>query len=89
MPNTAIPIIAIKNLNLRLTRNWKRDLNRFIDTVRFLCHIISEAFIGPGPTASTDLSELASATFSLVVIGISKIPEDLGTVPDLVKGFFS
>jgi hypothetical protein len=76
------------NLNVTLARNRNKDSNGLIDAVRLLCHIISEAFIGSGPTSSADLAELAPPTFSTVAIGISKILEDFGGVPDLMESFF-
>jgi hypothetical protein len=75
-------------LSVRLIRNRKKDLNGLIDAVRFLCHVISEAFIGPGPTASTDLSKFTLSAFSLIAIGISKILEDLRDGPNLLERFF-
>jgi hypothetical protein len=83
-PNRVNKIPTMMNLNVKLARNRKKDLNGLIDAIRFLCHIISEAFIGSGPTASTDLSEFTPSAFSLVAIGISKILEDFGDGPDLL-----
>jgi hypothetical protein len=83
-PNTVNKIPTMMNLNVTLARNRNKDLIGFIDTVRFLCHIISEALMGSGPTAPTDLSEFTPSAFSLVAIGISKILEDFGDGPDLL-----
>jgi hypothetical protein len=68
--------MATMNLKVKLTRKLKKDLNRFIDAIGFLCHIFAGDFIGPRPTTSTDLSKLTSSTFSLIAIRIAKILED-------------
>jgi len=87
-PNKVSEIPTMMDLNVKLARNWKKDLNGLIDAIRFLCHVIPEAFIGPGSTASTDLSELTPSAFPLIAIGISKILENLRGGPDLLKSFF-
>jgi hypothetical protein len=79
---------TMMNLNVTLARNRNKESNGLIDTVRLLCHIVSEAFIGSGPTASADLSELTPPTFSPIAIGISKILENFRGVPDLMESFF-
>jgi hypothetical protein len=87
-PNTVNRMPTMMNLNVTLARNRNKESNGLIDAVRLLCHIVSEAFIGPGPTASADPSELAPPTFSLIAIRISKILENFGGVPDLLESFF-
>ena len=82
-------IMATMNLKVRLIRKRKKDLNRLIDAVRFLCHVVSGDFIGPGPTSSADLSEFTPSAFSLIAIGIPEILEDFGIRPDLLERFFS
>ena len=81
--------MAMMNLKVRLIRKRKKDLNRLIDAVRFLCHVVSGDFVGPGPATSADLSELTSSAFSLIAIDIPKISEDLRVSPDLLKRLFS
>ena len=76
------------NLKVRLIRKRKKDLNRLIDTVRFLCHIISGDFIGPGPASPADLAEFTPSAFSLITVCVPETLEDLGIDPDLPKGGF-
>jgi transcriptional regulator with XRE-family HTH domain len=70
-------------------RGWrvydKEDLKRLINTIGFLGHVFPGEFIGPGPTASADLSELTPSTLPMITICISKILEDLTVFPDLLK----
>jgi hypothetical protein len=77
------------NLKVRLIRNWKKDLNRLINAIRLLRHIVSKGFIGPCPTASADLLELTPTTFPVVVVHIPKILKDFRCCPDFMKRFSS
>jgi hypothetical protein len=82
-------IMATMNLKVKLTRKRVDKLNGLINAVGFLRHKISKAFIGPGPAASTDFSELTPSAFSFIAVYISEILENLGGFPDLRKRFFS
>jgi hypothetical protein len=81
--------MALINLKVRLIRKRKKDLKRLIDAIRLLRHILPGDFIGPCPTTPANLSEFTSPAFSLVAIGIPKILEDFGILPDLPERFFS
>ena len=80
--------MARMNLNVRLIRKRKKDLNRFIDAVRFLCHVVPGDLVGPCPTSSADLSEFTPSAFSLIAVRIPETLEDLGIHPDLLERMF-
>src|SRR4030042_844456 len=93
-PNTAEPIkskktITTMSLNVGRIRKRRRDLNRLIDTVRFLGHIISGGFVRPGSATSAELSKFTPSAFSLIAIRVSKMLKDFGLSPDFLKRFFS
>jgi hypothetical protein len=58
----------------------------FIDTIRLFVHVAPRAFVGPGPTASTDLPVFTDSTFPFIAIRVPEIEEDWGVVPDLFEG---
>jgi hypothetical protein len=76
------------NLKVKLTRKRKKDLDRLIDTVGFLSHVLPRDFVGPCAASPADLSEVTPSTFSLIAIGIPKIFEDFGIRPNLPEWFF-
>ena len=75
--------LLAKNLNVKRIGKRKKDLNRFIDAVRFLRHIVSSDFIGPCPASSADLPEFTSSAFPLIAVCIPQTLKDLGIHPDL------
>jgi hypothetical protein len=85
--------MAVINLTVRLARkrkkDFRKDLNRLIDAVGFLGHVVSQGFVSPGPAASTDFSKLTSTAFSLIAVGVPKVPEDFRAGPDLLERFLS
>ena len=76
------------NLKVKLTRKRKKDLDRLINTIGFLSHVLSGDFVSPCAAPPADLSKLTPSTFSLIAVGISKILEDFGIPPDLAEWFF-
>jgi hypothetical protein len=80
--------MAMVNLKVKLTRERKTDLNRFIDTIGFLGHVFPGNFIGPGAAPPADLSKFTPSTFSLIAVRMSKILEDFRSGPDLLERFF-
>jgi hypothetical protein len=80
--------MATMNLNVKLIRNVKKESNRFIDAVRFLCHLIPGDLVGPGPASAADLAEFAPSAFSLVPVRIPKTLKYRGMGPDLPERDF-
>src|SRR4030042_3994266 len=60
----------------------------FINAIRLFAQIIPKAFIGPGPTASTDFSVFTDSTFPFIAIRVPEIEEDRGVLPDVFERLF-
>jgi hypothetical protein len=81
-------IIPAINLKVRLIRNLRKDSSRLINAIGFLRHIVSGGFVGPGPAAAADLSELTPSALSFIAFGVPEILEDFASGPDLMERLF-
>jgi hypothetical protein len=63
-------------------------LERLIDAIGFLRHVLPGDFVSPCPATSADFSELTPTAFPLIAFGIAEILEDFRLGPDFLKRFF-